>query len=41
MQEIRQTDEKIYHATLVVVDEFETKLKRSLSYYLSVMLMDK
>ena len=32
---------KYAHATLVVVDEFETKLKRSLSYYLSVMLMDK
>ena len=42
LQEIQADQMKKYaHATLVVVDEFETKLKRSLSYYLSVMLMDK
>ena len=42
MQEIQADQmEKYADATLVVVDEFETKLKRSLSYYLSVMLMDK
>lgn len=42
LQEIQADQMKKYaHATLVVVDEYETKLKRSLSYYLSVMLMDK
>lgn len=42
LQEIQVDQLENYaDATLVVVDEFETKLKRSLSYYLSVMLMDK
>ena len=42
LQEIQADQmEKYADATLVVVDEFETKLKRSLSYYLSVMFMDK
>ena len=34
-------DEKYADATLVVVDEFGDKTKKSLSYYLSVMFMDK
>lgn len=42
LQEIQVDQLENYaDATLVVVDEFETKLKRSLSYYLSVMLMYK
>ena len=41
LQEIQADQmEKYADATLVVVDEFETKLKRSLSYYLSVMFME-